>query len=112
ARQDRWRGTRAVDRVEQLYDPAPGGTAPRDTGAARREPGRVPSLPVSEGLAGILRAPEDPARSIQPPHPRSSTQSSSHFSDRIEATSDPDPGLDSLEPPRWVRRHSRVQPYR
>src|SRR2546428_5123611 len=75
---------------------------------ARREPSRVPPLPVSEGVARILRQREDSIGSVQPPHPRSSTQSSGHFSDRIEARSDPGPGPDSLEPATWARRHSKV----
>src|SRR6059036_1055961 len=65
-------------------------------------------LLIQEGVARILRQREDSIGSVQPPHPRSSTQSSGHFSDRIEARSDPGPGPDSLEPATWARRHSKV----
>src|SRR2546430_16538528 len=95
-------------RRQQLHAPPPQRPPPATAVPARREPGRIPSLPVPEGAARVLCEAADSAGGLQPPHARAPAEPSDRDAGRSEVRSDTGSGPDSMEPAAWARRHPEV----
>src|SRR2546426_4417081 len=104
------RGARPFVGRQQLHDSPPPRTAPGNADSARREPGRIPSLPVPDGFARVLCEAADSAGGLQPPHARAPAKPSDRYAGRCEVRADTGSGPDSMEPAAWARRHSEVDP--